>query len=487
MASTRNDSSNPLPATPDEIHSSCRWPVLLLAGAAILWSVVGLALGLLSSIKMHVPGMWASCPWVTFGRVRPAFFAAIEFGFLSQAALGVVLWTLCRLGRTVLAHRGLALLGTLVWNLGVAVGVLQILGGQSTGLAGMEIPRQGASLLMGGYFLVALSAFYTLHRRREGALYISHWFYVAALLALPWLFSVAYLLGVVDPVRGVMQALVSSYFSNGILHLWIVPLGLGTAYYFLPKLTGKPVFSSAAAAFGFWSLVVVANWTGASLLANGPVPRWILGAGVGAKWLMLLPAAAYAFNYFGTVNTGKGNAGGTGFGFLKLGSLFYLLWAVLDVIGSTSLWIQTVTFTSFAQGLDHLALFGFAGLILSGATHYIVEKLFGKDFSSKGWISAQLTLSVLGVLLLGAGYILGGLSHGANLSNTGLAFNAATKSFVPFIGVASLGYVLLLAGQLAAAWGLFRHVVSSTADERSAWCAWCCNELEAGKKAKVRV
>ena len=87
----------------EEIDASCRVPVLLAFGSAAKWLVIGLLLGVVAAIKMHAPAFLAHCPWLTYGRVRPAYFDAIVYGFLSQAGIGAALWTLARCGRGRLA------------------------------------------------------------------------------------------------------------------------------------------------------------------------------------------------------------------------------------------------------------------------------------------------------------------------------------------------------------------------------------------------
>ena len=91
------------PLAPADIDASCRWPLLLMFLSALVWLVFGGLLSVIGAIKLHAPGFLADCPYLTFGRVRPAQMNALIYGFALQAALGVTLWILCRLGRTRLA------------------------------------------------------------------------------------------------------------------------------------------------------------------------------------------------------------------------------------------------------------------------------------------------------------------------------------------------------------------------------------------------
>jgi cytochrome c oxidase cbb3-type subunit 1 len=94
--------SEPVWATTSDIYQSCRVPVMLLLMASIAWLALGTLLCVISSIKLHGAGFLAGNAWLTYGRVRPAFYDVLVYGFASQAALAVALWMLARLGRNVL-------------------------------------------------------------------------------------------------------------------------------------------------------------------------------------------------------------------------------------------------------------------------------------------------------------------------------------------------------------------------------------------------
>lgn len=475
-------------ATPESINESCRWPVLLLFSGALIWLFVSLCLGVVSSIKMHAPGFWAQCEWVSFGRLRPAFINALIYGFATQAALGCAVWITARLSRQVLLLAGLAMVGAVFLNLGVLAGVLQIMAGQSTGYSWMEIPRQGAALILGGYVLVALSALYTLHERREPELYISSWFLIGGFFAFPWLMSVGYLLAVVNPLRGVMQSVAASYFQNGMMHLWLTPMALAVAYYLIPKVSGREVHSNQAAGFGFWSLVLVGGWCGLSFLSNGPVPRWMDGTGVAAKWLLLLPAAAYGSNFVMTCFTGKRSArSGVAWPYLFFGSVFYGLFVLLDVVGTTENGSRLLAFTPYGMGIALLGLIGFVSLLLIGGISHITEKILETEFSSRVPLFVQLLMTLFGVAFVCGGYVLAGVLCGAKLSDPSVPFASAARSLLPFLGMATLGFTLLALGQFIFLVAFAKHVLKATEASRGEFCVWCCGKASevVGKKAKV--
>src|SRR6185436_10889988 len=196
------------PASAAEIDASCRLPLLFLFGSAALWLVLGGALAMIASLNFHKPSLLAHCPWMTYGRVVPAHWNCFAYGFAVQAGLGVGLWILARLGRTPLGHPLLLAFAIKLWNIGVTVGVIGILAGDSTGIEWLEMPRYASGMLFFAYTLIAGSALFNFHFRREPSLYPSQWYLLAALLWFPWIYSVANMLIVVTPVRGIMMSLV---------------------------------------------------------------------------------------------------------------------------------------------------------------------------------------------------------------------------------------------------------------------------------------
>src|SRR5450432_3565547 len=161
-----------------KIDASCRVPLLALFGGAALWLVVGLVLAVIASLTFHAPQMFADCPLLAYGHVQPA-------------ALGVMLWIFARLSRTELVLPLVPIVAANIWHLGVLVGIVAILIGDSTGFAWLEFPRYSSVLLFAAFLLIAISAVATFGQRKERELYPSHWFLLAALLWFPWIYSTA--------------------------------------------------------------------------------------------------------------------------------------------------------------------------------------------------------------------------------------------------------------------------------------------------------
>ncbi|MEI9896399.1 MAG: hypothetical protein WDN28_21685 [Chthoniobacter sp.] len=70
------------------IDASARGPVLFFFGNGLLWLMLSTVLGLIASIELYAPSFLADVPFLSYGRIWPAFTNAISFGWGSLAGLG---------------------------------------------------------------------------------------------------------------------------------------------------------------------------------------------------------------------------------------------------------------------------------------------------------------------------------------------------------------------------------------------------------------
>src|SRR5262245_11563866 len=161
------------PTAPAAIDASGRLPMFALVGGAALWLVLSSLLVLIASIKFHSPNFLAGSAWLSYGRVFPASTNALVYGFAIPAGLAVGLWLLARLGRVTLTQPWLIAVAAKLWHLGVLVGLLGILRGDSTGFEWLEMPRYAAVILFVAFLWIAFPAFAAHHSRSERQLYPS--------------------------------------------------------------------------------------------------------------------------------------------------------------------------------------------------------------------------------------------------------------------------------------------------------------------------
>jgi cytochrome c oxidase cbb3-type subunit I len=471
-----------------EIDASCRGPVLFFFFNSLLWLGLGSVLLLISSIKLHGPGFLANIPWLTFGRVRPAALDAILYGFATQAAFGLLLWFLCRLGRVVLGNPPAILIAGLVWNLGVTLGFIALLAGASTGFLWLEMPRFVSAILFVAFAVIGAWALVTFHRRRTRPLYVSQWYLLAALFWFAWSFSGANLLLFHAPVRGTVQAAVNAWYVNNLLGLWLVPVSLGAIFYFIPKILGTPLHSRSLAVLGFWTLALFGSWTGLTHVIGGPLPAWMISASIAANLAMLVPLLAVAWNWSCTISSSgqcQKVLGDTTLRYVLAGALCYLVASGGSIILGTREVGAVLRFTYAETARQHLAVLGGFGLVAFGAMHYIVPRLMQRPWPSARLVKVHWFSSAAGLALYFLALTAAGIVQGFKVNDPAVPFVNAIRATVPFVGLSTLGLTLWLVGQLA----LLFNMTSLLRQCCAPICQTLVNAIRAREpvKAEVRV
>jgi cytochrome c oxidase cbb3-type subunit 1 len=436
---TANETNHPT-ATVAEIDASCRLPLLALLVGASVWLVLGTVLAVIASIKFHAPDFLAECPMLTYGRVQAAANDALVYGFCLPAGLGVMLWIFSRLSQTVFTLPLVPVVAAHLWHLGVLIGLGAILLGHSTGYPWLEFPRGGSVLLLTAFLLIAVPTVATFGFRLERALYPSHWFMLAALLWFPWSYASANIFLVAMPVRGVAQAVIDLWFGNNLLFVWTSLVGLGVAFYFLPKLTGRPLQTYYYALFVFWTLILFGAWCG--IPAGSPFPAWIPALSAVAAWLLIVPLLGVLILFVKTLRGApRVEQLGGPVCYVKFGLTAFLLSGVaLHMAGANPDLVRVTEFTWFGQAQVQLQLFGFLMMVLFGALYYILPRALGFEFKFPKFPRLHFWLSTVGVLLFVIPLAIGGWLQGTHLYKI--------EAALPCLRISTTGLTLILLGNL---------------------------------------
>jgi cytochrome c oxidase cbb3-type subunit 1 len=229
--------------------TSSRGPVLFHLVSSIVWLLIGSLAGLVVSLKFTLPDWLTGSALLTFGRLRPLHLNAVIYGWLSMNGIAVALWLFPRLLRTPLRGGRFAIVGGVLWNMGMVLGCLSLVLGYSDGLEWLEFPWPVDALIVVGGALAGIPLLVTLAARKVEHLYVSVWYLLAAFLWFPIIFLIA---NIPHTFTGVDNAVMNWWYAHNVLGLWLTPIGLASAYYFIPKVVGRPVYSYQLSLLGFW-------------------------------------------------------------------------------------------------------------------------------------------------------------------------------------------------------------------------------------------
>jgi cytochrome c oxidase cbb3-type subunit 1 len=437
---------------PEEIDYSCRWSVGHMLFASVIWLVISLAFALLASIKMHAPGMFAHSAALTYGRVAAVASSTFLYGFASQAAIAIALWLFARMGHTFLILPRAGLIGGKLWNLGVLCGVIGILRGNLTQFPGYEMPPWTTWIFLVAFVILGLSGLLTFVARNERDDYPSNWFLFAGFFALPWSLTVAYVLLGRFTVRGIIEPVIATWFANNFLMLWLAPAALAIIFYFVSKLSQQPLYSRSMAVFSFWFYLLFATGSGFQNIAG--LPNWMPTLSSVCNTLLLLPVAIIALNWYKTwAGHGKAHkAKDRTSKYVAFAGFGFLVFILLNLLLSCPQIDEVVGLTVFKTGVATWFLYAFVGMALFAAMHHIMPRLSEVDWPMPGLVSAHYGLTVAGIIITVGGLLLGGYVQGNAINNPGVPFSGSggvVRQVVPYVGIGTIGFLVLLAGQLA--------------------------------------
>lgn len=424
---------------------STRRPVLLFFHSAVAWLIVGSVFGLAASLKFQFPDWLTGQAALTFARLRVVHLNAVAYGWAGMALIGIAVWMVPRLVRAPLFAPWLAVAAAWGWNLWLVLGLGAVLLGFTDGLEWLEIPYPIDAIVAAAGGLMAISVLVTVSRRRTRHFYVSVWYVLAAMVWFPVIFVTANL-----PVfGGVEQAAVNWWYGHNALGLFITPLALAAAYYFIPKVLGRPIRSYHLSLVGFWALAFFYSLNGMHHLVGGPLPTWLITTSITASVMMVIPVAATAVN-FHTTMAGRFDAlrFSPTLRFVVAGAMIYTAVSLQGSIEALRGFNRVVHFTQYTVGHAHLGVYGFASLVLFGAVYFIVPRLVDWEWPSGRLIRWHFWLALSGVAVYVAALCTAGWLQGRAMLDGARPFMDAVNLTKPFLVARTAGGALMLAGHL---------------------------------------
>src|SRR5690554_7442076 len=429
-----------------DADQSSRLATLSWLSSSVFWLLLGSAYGLLSSAKMHMPELLANSEFLTFGRVRPMHLNAVTYGWASMAGIAIALFLIPRLFKTRLAGGRFAVIGAVLWNIGLVLGLGAINMGLSDGMEWLEFPWQIDLLFVVGGALCAVPLLLTAKNRTVSHLYVTSWYLLAALVWFPILFFIA---NMPFTFPGASGATVNWWFAHNVLGLWVTPIGIGIAYYMIPKILGRPIISYQLSLIGFWSLALFYSQVGIHHIIGGPIPTWLVTLSIVHSVMMSIPVITVAINHHGTMvgNFSRLKDSPT-LRFVWIGALMY---TVASLQGSMEALrsVNVIThFTHYTVAHAHLGMYAFLSFILFGAYYFVMPRLMNVEWPWRRLISLHFWLVSAGIVIYVVSLTIGGLKQGVALLDAEMSFIDIVRMTLPYLELRTVGGTLMVLGHL---------------------------------------
>jgi cytochrome c oxidase cbb3-type subunit 1 len=435
--------------TPEEmeeraaIDRSTRYPVMFFFTSAAAWLLVATLLGLISSLKLRLPGLWDDFSVLGYGRLFPAHLNALVYGWGMQAGVGVMLWLMARLTRSQLGNKVGILVAGHIWNAGVTFAVLTVWFGYGNSLPLLDFPKWVWPFLSISYLLIVVGIIPMFRKRRESRVFVFEMYLIGAALWFPWIFITANII-IGKGTAPVMASGAGAWYFTNLIYFWMAPIALAVAYYIVPKIAGRPIYSYPLAQASFWLLAFLAGWTGFSRFMGGPFPAWMPAVSGAATIFILLAILATVFNLMATL---KGFSKLWEFSpslrFTVFGMLMLAVYAVLAALSSTYSFGRDLQFSHFLVGLDTLAIYGFFSMTVFGAIYFIVPRITGAEWPSGKRIRTHFWYSTYGIITLVVSMLIGGIAQGGNLAQWDQVFSTSFVNSSAYVVGRALAWAMI--------------------------------------------
>jgi cytochrome c oxidase cbb3-type subunit I/II len=376
------------------------------AYATMLWSLVGMLVGLLAAFQLVFPVLNLDLPQTSFGRIRPVHTNAIIFAFVGNGIFMGVYYSLQRLCKARMFSDALSKIHFWGWQLIIVLAAVTLLAGYTTGKEYAELEWPIDILIALIWVVFGWNMFGTILKRRERHLYVAIWFYIATFvtvavlhivnsfeLPFSWMKSYSFYAGMQD-------ALVQWWYGHNAVAFFLTTPYLGLMYYFLPKAADRPVYSYRLSIIHFWALIFLYIWAGPHHLLYTSLPDWAQSLGVVFSIMLIAPS------WGGMIN-----------GLLTLRGVWdkvredvvlkFMVVAVtaygMATFEGPMLSFKNVNaiahFTDWIVAHVHVGALGWNGFLTFGILYWLIPRIFKTDLYSKSMANTHFWLGTLGILL----------------------------------------------------------------------------------------
>jgi len=385
--------------------------------AAAIWFPLFTLFGFLLAIKFFMPTFLTDSLWDSFGRIRPAHTNGVLFGFVSSGLIALMFYILPRLCNVQLNDSKLAKWAAVLWNANIFAGIIGILLGQSQGREYAELPFYTDVIVVLLLLTLAYIVFDTIIHRNEKKLFVSVWYYAATVI----MFPIVYFIGNVmwhpatGALNGTIDGIFNWFYGHNVLGLWFTTLGTPAWYYFIVKITKRPLYSHLLSLVAFFSTVFFYTGVGSHHLLQAPLPEWLKTAAVMMSILMAMPIIAFTTNIFLTVR-GSWNKifNSVPLLFIMFGFSAYILTSLqgsFQALRSTNIFLH---FSQWPVGHAHLALLGGFGFLVIGAIYWFIPKITGYRIYNNRLMVYNFWLGAVGFIFFFIAMSIAGLQQNSN-------------------------------------------------------------------------
>ena len=452
----------------------------------ILFGILGMLVGTLIAAQMAFPELnYLFGEYGTFSRLRPIHTNTVVFGFTVSAIFATWFYIGQRVLKVSMAEsRFLMVIGNIqfwLYFIGAMAATVSLLFGISSSkeYAQYEWPFDIVIVLV--WVLWGLNIMGLIGIRREKALYISIWYFMACFLgismlylfnkmAIPTYFATEGLGSVFHSVSmysGTNDALIQWWYGhNAVAFGFTVPI-VAMIYYFLPKESGQAIYSYKLSLLSFWGLMFVYLWAGSHHLLWSTIPDWMQTMGSAFSIVLILPSWGSAINMLLTMK-GEWNQVTENplIKFMVLASTFYMLSTIEGPIQAIKSVNAIAHFTDWIPGHVHDGTLGWVVFMVMASIFHMVPRMYKREIYSRKLMEMQFWLQTIAVVLYFTSMWIAGITQGMmwravdEYGNLMYSFIDTVTVLHPYYTIRALSGVMYLTGFLMFAYNIYKTMTA---------------------------
>ncbi|MBO9481198.1 MULTISPECIES: cytochrome-c oxidase, cbb3-type subunit I [Gammaproteobacteria] len=442
---------------------------------AVVWGVVGMAVGLLIASQMVFPELNLGLPWTSFGRLRPLHTNAVIFAFGGCVLFATSYYIVQRTCQATLAMPRLAAFTFWGWQLVIVAAAITLPLGITSSKEYAELEWPIDILIAVVWVSYALVFFGTIMKRKSKHIYVANWFFGAFIITVAVLHIVnsaslpVSLTKSYSAYAGAMDAMIQWWYGHNAVGFFLTAGFLGMMYYFVPKQAERPVYSYRLSIVHFWALVAIYIWAGPHHLHYTALPDWAQSLGMVMSLVLLAPSWGGMINGVMTLSGAWHK--------LRTDPILRFLVVSLSFYGMSTfegpmMAIKTVNalshYTDWTIGHVHSGALGWVAMVSFGSLYHLIPRLYGKEqMYSVGLINMHFWLATIGTVLYIVAMWVNGITQGlmwraVNEDGT------LTYSFIESVEASGVGYIVraiggafFVLGMLTMAYNVYRTASES--------------------------
>jgi len=444
---------------------------------AVVWGIVGMAMGVFIAAQLVWPDMTYGIEWLSYGRLRPLHTNAVIFAFGGCALFATSYYVVQRTCHTRIVNDSLAAFTFWGWQAVIVAAAITLPMGYTSGKEYAELEWPIDILLGVVWISYAITFFGTVVKRKTPHIYVANWFFGAFILTVALLHIVQSMAMPAGPFKsysayaGVQDAMIQWWYGHNAVGFFLTAGFLGMMYYFVPKQANRPVYSYRLSVVHFWGLIFTYMWAGPHHLHYTALPDWTQSVGMVFSLILLAPSWGGMVNGIMTLSGAWDK--------LRTDPILKFLVTSLSFYGMSTfegpmMAIKSVNalshYTDWTVGHVHSGALGWVAMVSIGSLYYLIPRMFGRqEMWSVRLINVHFWLATLGVVLYIAAMWVAGVSEGLMWRATNpdgtltYSFAEAVKATYPFLFIRFLGGLLYVSGMLLMAYNVFRTATAGDA------------------------